>query len=257
MRRAQQRVLASRPYAERVRVMLADLSSMTSGGEAGEFPLLASRPVQRVQVILITPDRGLCGSLPSNIIRRTARFILDEAGAPTSLVTVGRKGRDFMVRTGRAIEAEFTAIGDYPTMLDLSPIARIAIDDYVNGAVDAVYIIYTRFINTLAQRPEVIKVLPVEAPAEASGVYRDFIFEPNPSDVLNYLLPRFVEVQIYQAVLDSIASEQSARMVAMRNASDNANELIGELTLTYNKIRQAGITTEILEIAAGAAALAG
>lgn len=257
MRRAQQRVLASRPYAERMRLMLADLSALTRSEEAARFPLLASRPLQRAQVILITPDRGLAGALPTNMIRRAVRFILDEVGAPVSLVTVGRKGRDFMIRSGRQIEAEFTAIGESPTLLDLRPITQIAISDYEKGAVDAVYVIYPRFINTLSQRPEVLQVLPVQAPAEPTGQYTDFIFEPDPRVVLNSLLPRFVEVQIYQAVLDSIASEQSARMVAMRNATDNAKQLISDLTLTYNKVRQAGITTEILEIAAGASALAG
>jgi F-type H+-transporting ATPase subunit gamma len=257
MRRAQQRVLASRPYAERMRAMLADLSVLTQGETAAQFPLLAARPVRQAQVILITPDRGLCGSLPSNIIRRTIRFILDEAGVPVPLVAVGRKGRDFMRRNGRTIEAEFTNLGDYPSLLDVAPITRLAIEDYTRGVVDAVYVVYTRFVNTMNQRPEIIKVLPVEPPAEASGAYRDFIFEPNPRDVLNYLLPRFVEVVIYQAILESIASEQSARMVAMRNATENANDLIRELTLTYNKARQANITKEILEIAAGANALQG
>lgn len=255
MRRAQQRVLSSRPYAERMRAMLADLAQITGSAESAAYPLLAVRPVQRVMVILITPDRGLCGSLPSNIIRRATRFILDDAGVPAPLVTVGRKGRDFMRRFGREIVAEFTNLGDAPTFLDITPISRIAIDDYENGRVDAVYVIYTRFISTLQQRPAVLKVLPVEAPSEPSGQYSDFIFEPSPRDVLNELLPRFVEVQIYQALLDAIASEQSARMVAMRNATDNANDLIKELTLTYNKVRQANITKEILEIAAGSDAL--
>jgi F-type H+-transporting ATPase subunit gamma len=235
--------------------MLADLASMAGSDQANDYPLLAKRPIRRAGVILITPDRGLCGSLNANIIRRAVRFVLDEAGVPTPIVTVGRKGRDFMRRYGRDIEAEFTALGDSPSYLEISPISRIAIQDYISGAVDAVYVIYTRFISTLSQRPEIVKVLPVEAPAEASGIYREFIIEPNPRDVLNYLLPRFVEVQIYQAILDSIASEQSARMVAMRNATDNANGLIKDLTLTYNKVRQAGITNEILEIAAGANAL--
>lgn len=255
MRRAQQRVLASRPYAERMRTMLADLSALTMSAEPGAFPLLTVRPVQRVMMIMITPDRGLCGSLPSNIIRRSARFMLDEIGVPVSLVAIGRRGRDFMRRSGRAIEAEFTAIGDAPAMIDLSPVTRIAIDDYTAGKVDAVYVLYTRFFTTLNQRPDLLKVLPVEPPAESTGSYREFIFEPNPAGVLNHLLPRFVEVQIYQAVLDAIASEQSARMVAMRNATDNANQLIKDLTLTYNKVRQANITKEILEISGGAEAL--
>jgi F-type H+-transporting ATPase subunit gamma len=236
-------------------LMLADLAQLATGETAASYPLLAVRPVQRVQLILITPDRGLCGSLPSNVIRRATRFMLDEAGAPTQSVAVGRKGRDFLRRYGREIEAEFTNIGDSPSFLDIAPISRIAMQDFISGAVDAVYLVYTRFISTLQQRPEVVKILPVEAPSEPSGHYSEFIFEPSPPEVLNFLLPRFVEVQVYQAVLDSIASEQSARMVAMRNATDNANGLIKDLTLTYNKVRQANITKEILEIAAGANAL--
>ncbi|MCC6626097.1 MAG: ATP synthase F1 subunit gamma, partial [Chloroflexi bacterium] len=232
MRRAQQRVLSSRPYADRMRLMLADLAQLARGDEGLQFPLLAQRPVRRAGVILITPDRGLCGSLPSNVVRRATRFLLDEAGAPCVLTAVGRKGRDFMRRYGRDIAAEFTGISDAPTMLDIAPMARVAMDDFTGGAVDAVYVIYTRFISTLQQRPEVLKVLPIEPPSEASGVYTDFIFEPSPAEVLGQLLPRFVEVQIYQALLDAIASEQSARMVAMRNATDNANSLIKDLTLT-------------------------
>jgi F-type H+-transporting ATPase subunit gamma len=255
MRRAQMRVLSSRPYAERMRYMLADLAQLATGDEGAQYPLLAHRPVQRVALLLITPDRGLCGSLPSNVIRRATRFLLDEANAPTTLVTVGRKGRDFMRRANRDITAEFTGMGDAPTILDIVPQTRVVMDDFISGKVDAVYIVYTRFISTLQQRPELLKLLPIEPPSEPSGVYTDFIFEPSPRAVLDELLPRFVEVQVYQAMLDAIASEHSARMVAMRNATDNANSLIKDLTLTYNKVRQSNITKEILEIAAGAAAL--
>lgn len=257
MRRAQQHVLATRPYAERIRAMIGDLAAMGDAEEQARYPLLAKRPIQRSQIILITSDRGLAGAFNTNVIRRAIQFMTDER--PESLenidvVTIGRKGRDFLTRYGRPLVASFTDVGDYPTLESIRPVVRIATDDFVAGKVDAVYVVYTRFINTLRQVPEVLQVLPIEAPP-GTDEETDYIFEPSPEAVLEALLPRFVEVQIYQALLESIASEQSARMVAMRNATDNARELVSELTLTYNKARQAQITREVTEIAAGAAAL--
>lgn len=257
MRRAQQHVLATRPYAERISAMIGDLAAMGDAEEQARYPLLAKRPIQRSQIILITSDRGLAGAFNTNVIRRAIQFMTDER--PESLenidvVTIGRKGRDFLTRYGRPLVASFTDVGDYPTLESIRPVVRIATDDFVAGKVDAVYVVYTRFINTLRQVPEVLQVLPIEAPPGTDEV-TDYIFEPSPEAVLEALLPRFVEVQIYQALLESIASEQSARMVAMRNATDNARELVSELTLTYNKARQAQITREVTEIAAGAAAL--
>lgn len=257
MRRAQQHVLATRPYAERISAMIGDLAAMGDAEEQARYPLLAKRPIQRSQIILITSDRGLAGAFNTNVIRRAIQFMTDER--PESLenidvVTIGRKGRDFLTRYGRPLVASFTDVGDYPTLESIRPVVRIATDDFVAGKVDAVYAVYTRFINTLRQVPEVLQVLPIEAPPGTDEV-TDYIFEPSPEAVLEALLPRFVEVQIYQALLESIASEQSARMVAMRNATDNARELVSELTLTYNKARQAQITREVTEIAAGAAAL--
>lgn|SRR5690606_20818406 len=230
---------------------------MGDAEEQARYPLLAKRPIQRSQIILITSDRGLAGAFNTNVIRRAIQFMTDER--PESLenidvVTIGRKGRDFLTRYGRPLVASFTDVGDYPTLESIRPVVRIATDDFVAGKVDAVYVVYTRFINTLRQVPEVLQVLPIEAPPGTDEV-TDYIFEPSPEAVLEALLPRFVEVQIYQALLESIASEQSARMVAMRNATDNARELVSELTLTYNKARQAQITREVTEIAAGAAAL--
>ena len=261
MRRAQQRVVATRPYTERISTVLADLAGLAAGAgaEEGQFPLLDQRPVQRVAVILITPDKGLTGAMNSNVIRRASRYILNDAGVPVEVITVGKKGRDFMVRYRRDVVAEFTALGDYPTLAQVSPIAQVAVDDFVSGKVDAVQLIYTRFINTLSQRPELQQLLPVRPPAEAEAerTATDFIFEPSPAVVLNSLLPRYVDQQVYRAILESIASEHSARMVAMRNATDNARELVSELTLSYNKARQAQITREVSEIAAGANALGG
>lgn len=258
MRRAQQRVLASRPYAERLEHMIGDLSAIQLDGDAmADFPLLQQREIKRSAVILITPDRGLTGPLNSNIIRRAARYISSEAGGSGSdVLSVGKKGRDFMVRTSQNVVASYTGLGDAVTLADLRPVTAQAIDDFVDGKVDAVHVIYARFVNTLTQVPEVRQILPIERP-EGQGAYTDYIFEPSPREVLQSLLPRYVEVQVYQAMLDSIASEHSARMVAMRNASENAKDLANDLTLTLNKARQAQITREVSEIAAGAEALKG
>lgn len=256
MRRAQERVRAARPYAERIRTMIAGLSALGDQEAVAEFPLLEQREINRVGVVLVTADRGLAGAFNTNIIRRAVRFIRDETGKPAELITVGRKGRDFFSRYGQDIEAEFTALGDAPSMDTLRPIIGVAVEDFVAGKVDAVYLIYTKFVNTLTQVPEVLQILPITPPEEAMAEeqVRDFIFEPDPHTVLEALLPRYVETLVYQALLESIASEHSARMVAMRAASDNANDFINDLTLTLNKARQAAITREVSEIAAGAAA---
>ena len=257
MRRAQQRVLASRPYSERLQGVIADLAALNVDPEAaGAFPLLEQREVRRSAVILITPDRGLTGALNSNLIRRASRYVVSEAGVPVEVVVAGKKGRDFMVRTRQDVVAEFIGLGDNPSLQDVRPIADVALQDFVTGKVDAVYVVFARFVNTLAQVPEVRQILPIVRPAE-TGIYSDYIFEPSPAAVLQSLLPRFVEIQVYQALLESIASEHSARMVAMRNASQNARDLVADLSLSYNKARQAQITREVSEIAAGANALGG
>jgi F-type H+-transporting ATPase subunit gamma len=257
MRKAQQRVTASRPYSEQLRQIMSDLATQQPDPEQlAQFPLLQTRPVRNVELIVVTPDRGLTGALNTNILRRGTRFILQEAGAPVQVIAVGKKARDYFVRTRQDVIAEFIGIGDTTTLDAVRPIADIAIDDFASGKVDAVYVVYSKFINTLVQRPEVMQILPVEPPPASEG-YADYIFEPTPADVLNELLPRYVEVQLYQAILEGIASEHSARMVAMRSASDNAKEIQQELTLSYNKARQAQITREVSEIAAGANAMAG
>ncbi len=258
MRRAQQRVLASRPYAVRLERMIGDLSAIQlDSDEMADFPLLQQREVKRSAVILITPDRGLTGPLNSNIIRRAARYISGEAGGSGSdVLSIGKKGRDFMVRTSQNVTSSYTGLGDAVSLADLRPITTTAIDDFIEGKVDSVHVIYARFVNTLTQVPEVRQILPIVRP-ESAGAYSDYIFEPNPRDVLQSLLPRYVEIQVYQAMLDSIASEHSARMVAMRSASDNAKDLAKDLTLSLNKARQAQITREVSEIAAGAEALKG
>lgn len=257
MRRAEQRVVATRPYSEKIASVIASLSGAAHAGEETSFPLLDQRPVQRAAVVLVTPDRGLCGALNSNIIRRASRYILDEAGVPVSVIAVGKKGRDFMVRHGTNVVAEFTALGDYPTLDQVAAIAQVAVDDFVAGRVDTVQLVYTRFINTLSQRPELQQLLPVDPPTEGGAPVGDFIFEPSPEGVLNSLLPRYVDQQVYRAILENVASFYSAQMVAMRNATDNARDLVSELTLEMNKARQAQITRELSEISAGANALRG
>jgi F-type H+-transporting ATPase subunit gamma len=254
MRKAQERGLAGRPYAEKIMQVMADLAALRREGEE-MHPLLQARPVKKIGILHITPDRGMCGGLNTNINRTAASFILEQE-APVSLVVVGRKGRDFMRRYGREIRAEFTNLGDRPCLLDTLPISRIIIDDYTSGEIDRVYIVYPQFISTMVQKPIVQQILPVE-PAEIPTAQNvDYIYEPGPAQVLGQLLPRFVEMEVYHAILESIASEQSARMVAMRNATESANELIEELTLMYNKARQETITKELLDITGGAAALA-
>jgi F-type H+-transporting ATPase subunit gamma len=259
MRRAQQAVTASRPYSERLRLMIGDLAAMTvTEEEESAYPLLERREINRSQIMLLTADRGLAGAFNSNVIRRALQFMRErpEGSDNVDIVAIGRKGRDFMTRFGHPLVADFTNLPDRLSIDDVRPMIQIAAEDFTAGKVDAVYAVYTQFVNTLRQEPRVLQILPIE-PQEETGEVRDYIFEPDPTEVLNALLPRYIEVQIYQVLLESIASEHSARMVAMRNATDNAKEIQEELTMTYNKARQAQITAEVSEIAAGAVALQG
>lgn len=263
MRRAQEAIIAARPFAEELDEVLARVSTAV---EHGEEPLLARRPVRRVALIMITTDRGLAGALNANAVRATLRWIADHAGATTggesvrySAITVGRKGRDGLRRAGIPIAAHFPQFGDRPSFADVQPLARLVIDDFMAESYDEIVISYSSFISTLIQRPAIRAVLPVEEPSLKEGqVVRndEYLFEPS-AEVLSRILPFYVANNIYRAVLENIASEHSARMIAMRNSTDNANELIGELTLIYNKTRQATITREMIEIASGAEAQAG
>lgn len=253
MRRAQMRVLASRPYADRIQRMIADLA-VRPGPEASVHPLLQKRTTRnRIGLVVLTSDRGLAGALNSNVIRRAATTILESGGRPqVDVITVGRKGHDYMIRNGVPVTATFTQLGDDPGIVTVQPIARIIMDHFTSGEIDAAFLVYPRFLNTLVQRVTVEQLLPV-VPAETEERQLEYIFEPSAPEILAELLPRYVEVEIYHALLETMASEQSARMIAMRNATDNAKELISTLTLSYNKARQAAITKEIAEITAGAA----
>jgi len=252
MRRAQERGLAGRPYSEKIQQVIADLAALPE--MALQHPLLQRRPVEKIAVVHITPDRGLCGGLNANLNRRLAGFILEQT-ASVAVITVGRKGRDFVIRYGCDMSAEFIQLGDQPGLLDTLAISHIVIDGYSTGATDMVYLSYAQFVSTMVQRPIMQQLLPVEPAVIPKVENVDYIYEPGAEAVLGGLLPRFVEMQIYHAILESIASEQSARMVAMRNATDSANELIGDLTLLYNKARQEAITKELLDITGGVVAL--
>ena len=254
LKRTQQQALAGRPYAEKIHQVIADLA--IEPHVRGKIPpLLQQREVNKIALIYIATDRGLCGGLNANLNRMLAKFVLEQS-LPTTLITVGRKGRAFARNSGLNIRAEFSGISDRATMRETLPISRVVIDDYSNGEVDMVYLAYPRFVSTMVQKPTIEVLLPIEPAALPPGQVGEYIYEPDPAAVLNELLPRFVEMQVYHAILELIASEQSARMVAMRNASDNAEDVIEDLTLTLNKVRQETITKEICDISGGAEALA-
>jgi F-type H+-transporting ATPase subunit gamma len=265
MRKAQQAALAGRPYA---RLMNQVLAEVTSHAPDFTHPLLEVRPVKKRAVIVVSTDKGLCGSLNSNLLREAGKFEKDT----TVYITAGRKASQFIARTKRQLAAEFT-YKDAPLFSEGRAISRFAQDLFLKGDVDEVQFLFTRFINTLEQRPEVVPFLPVkeikltpakatpgekpvqEAPRQLPGGTTEFIFEPSAEDVLGGLLPHYLNFLIYQVLLEAKASEQSSRMVAMKNATDNAKQLIKELTLEYNKLRQANITKELLEISSAAMAM--
>lgn len=252
MRRAQTAVLASRPYSER---MAGLIGALAAHAEAGVHPLLQSRPVEKIGILLITSDRGLCGSLNVNAVRQAAKLLLDYPDA-SNVYCIGRRGCDWMARHSANVAADFSDIGDRPSLSDVTPVARLIRDLYTAGEVDAIDIVYNQYRSTTVQRAVRERLLPIEPRAEAGRHFADFIYEPSLEQVLRELLPRYLEVTIYQALLESRASEHSARMIAMHNATENAQDVIQQLTLNYNKARQSGITSEILEIASGAGALA-
>lgn len=256
MRRAQANVLAGRPYSEKIQEVIAHLAAQPGEDADSAQPLLEVRDVQRIGIVHITPDRGLCGGLHSSLNRRVAQFILEQQ-VPVSVISVGRKGRDFMVRYGQDVKAVFVNLGDRPSLADTIAISRMVIDAYTERSVDEVYLSYVEFVSTTVQRPVVTRLLPV-VPAELRAEERvGYIYEPDSLTVLGSLLPRFVEMELYHSLLELIASEQSARMVAMRSATDNASDMVDDLTLLSNKVRQESITNELLDIMGGAAALAG
>ncbi len=268
VRKAQQAVMSTRAYAGKAYDILQDLANQP-GSLSMLHPLLTARSqVKAIDIILITSDRGLAGAYNANIVREAMLFAREQgASATVRFVTVGRKGRDLTFRRRQQIVAEFSNWPAAPTTLDIAPIARTVMDDFLGGTVDEVYLAYTDFVNTLKQAPTIKKLLPFSAATASRGGLEDqldghvapakvpFIYEPNQTELLNAILPRFTQLQILQAVLESQASEHSARMVAMRNATDSAEDLIGSLQLDLNKARQLAVTSDLLDIAGGAEAL--
>jgi len=249
LKRAQDSTLQARPYSDKIDEVLADLAAVLG---SDEHPLLARREGGKRLLILVTSDRGLAGPLNTNTIRFGARAITEEKG-DLSVVTVGRKGRDAMRRARVPMEAHFAGFGDRPKFADVLPLARLVADGYMNGDFGRVDIVYPRFVSTLVQRATMEQLLPIEPAADTEGIPgNQFIFEPSAAAVLEQLLPRYVATRLFQAVLEAKASEESSRMVAMKNATENADDLISDYTLAYNKVRQANITREMIEIATGA-----
>ena len=253
MRRAQIQVVEARPYAEKIREVLSHLAERHP---EYRHPFIVPREVKRVGLIVISSDKGLCGPLNSNLLRQVLHFVSGQS-VPTDLITLGRKARDFLKRTGQTILAEATGIADKPKLIDVVPAVKVAMDEFLHGKLDQVFVAYNEFINTMVQKPTIAQILPCPLPP---GVARkpswDYIYEPSSETVLDGLMPRYVEFLVYQSLLENIASEHSARMIAMKNATDSAKDIIFDLNLTYNKARQASITTAISEIAAGSAAVA-
>ncbi|HSM55282.1 MAG TPA: ATP synthase F1 subunit gamma [Candidatus Sulfomarinibacteraceae bacterium] len=266
--KAQKQVQASRDYAGKAFEILINLASQPSAGEASHPLMTVREEIKNAAVIVITGDRGLAGAYNANMVAYAERF-MRALPHPVRVISVGRKGHDLLLRRGYNVVALFDDIPDEPTIFDIAPIADIVIDDYLDGTVDDVFIAYTEFIS-LVQRDLTVRQLlplkPLEMEGMAASEYVDHIdatiaaenvysYEPDPASLLNTVVPRFTELQIYQAVVEAKASEHSARMVAMNNATDNAGELIDYLILERNKARQTSITNEILDIVGGAEAL--
>ena len=251
LKRAQDATLNARPYAEAIDEVLADVAAVLSGED---HPLLGTPEKGKRLIVLFTSDRGLAGPFNTNTIRFVARAITEHRG-DLAVVAVGRKGRDALRRARVPIEAYFEGFGDRPSFADVVPLARLVTDDYRSGGYERIDLVYSQFVSTLVQRPAMEQLLPVKPSEDTEGIPgNQFIFEPSPSAVLERLLPRYVAQRLFQAVLESKASEESSRMVAMRNATDNADDLIDDYTLEYNKVRQTSITREMIEIATGAQA---
>ena len=252
LKRAQESTLAARPYGTSIDEVIADLAAVL--GVEGH-PLLRTPEAGSAKLlVLFTSDRGLAGALNSNLIRHALKE-LESAGEGTRIVTVGKKGRDALARGGYEITAAFPGFGDKPTFADVTPLVRLLVDDFLGGRAASVTLIHPVFVSTLVQRPEAVQLLPIRPSADTAGIPgNQFLFEPDPATVLEALLPRYTATRVFQAVLESTACEQSSRMVAMKNATESASDIIAAQTLIYNKVRQANITREMIEIASGASA---
>src|SRR5438105_1002280 len=254
LRRAQQQAQAARPYAEKMVEVLQTTSELAS---EYRHPFLERREGRRAVMILVTTDKGLCGALNVNTIRAATRHLNDNFRERQAYVTIGRKGSSFLARFRREIVADASGLSDRPAMSEILPVITVALQEYMEGRVDAVLLAYAKWISTLRQQATVQTLIPLDLPERAQrreGPKADYIYEPDPESVLDVLLPRYVETQVYQALLENKASEYSARMIAMQNATEAAGDLIKSLTLTANKVRQATITAELMEIVSGAEA---
>jgi F-type H+-transporting ATPase subunit gamma len=253
LRRAQERVLSGRPYAAMLRRVLSNVAAAAAGNEEiGNSPLLKERPERRIQVILFTSDRGLAGAFNGNLLKATQRFIAEHPESTIELELIGRKGRDFFRRRTYPITGEFIGILNKPVYTDAAGIARKIIQRFENDEIDAAYVIYNEFKTVMSQNLTVRKILPVAAP---EGEPVDYIFEQPVEQLMTSLLPKYVEVQIYTAMIETAAAEHAARMTAMDAATSNAGDVINTLTLYMNRVRQASITREIIEVVSGASAL--
>lgn len=255
MRKAQSRMRAARPYGEKIRRVAAHLSHALT---EYKHPFLINRDQVSVGVVLVTSDKGLCGGLNSNLLRLVVIKMkeFDAQGKKFQATCIGNKGLGFMQRVGAKVVSHVTGLGDTPHLEKLIGPVKVQLDAYMKGEIDALYIGYNRFINTMKQEPVFEQLLPLSGDSVGSAKTKwDYVYEPDAKAVIDDLLLRYVEALIYQAVAENIASEQSARMVAMKSASDNAKTVIGELKLVYNKTRQAAITKELSEIVSGAAAV--
>jgi F-type H+-transporting ATPase subunit gamma len=255
LRKAQAAVQATRPYSEKMLEVL-----QTVGERATEYkhPFLVRREGKRAVMILVTTDKGLAGAINVNNIRAATRYMNEHYTEGQRYVTIGRKGRDFLLRYRRSVIAEVSGVSDRPTLAEVLPAISVALEEYTKGTADAVLLCYSKWISTMKQEPTVTVLTPAEIPrreTEGKGPRADYIYEPDPESVLDGLLPRYVETQVFQAVLENKASEYSAKMIAMQNATNAAGDLIDALTLFANKVRQAGITTELMEIVSGAEAM--
>ena len=262
VRKAMSAMLQTRPYAIKAWQVLNHIANQP--GRATLHPLLTPRAEDRNElVVLVTGDRGLAGAYNSNIVR-FALHRFNQSGIPVSYLAIGRKGRDMLIRRRKNVIAEFSNLPAAPSFADVSAIGRLAVDEFLSGKVDRVYLVYTDFINMVRQVPTIKQLLPLEF-GQAGGrvelfettktVNATYIYEPGETEILDEIVPRFTALQVYQAIMESLASEHAARMVAMKNATDSATELAGALQLEYNKVRQQGITSEILDIVGGAEAL--
>jgi len=255
MRRAQERMRKSRPYAEKTRAVIGHLAH---AHPEYRHPYMIAREVKRIGLIVISSDRGLCGGLNTNLFKTalTAMRAWKEQSIGMDICTIGSKAGGFFKRVGGHIVAQSSHLGDTPTLEELIGTVKVMLDAYDEGTVDQIFIIYNRFINTMSQSPQVQQLVPIQQSGDKNLTHHwDYIYEPAAQEVLDALLMRYIESLVYQGVVENLACEQAARMVAMKSASDNAGSLIGELQLAYNKARQATITQELNEIVGGAAAV--